>query len=441
MLKRAMVVPLAVATLLSGGKREPAVSAEVALPLIESAEPADVCLMPPTADQMAAYRTAAAVFGQKAPVKPSDGSPPGWPDNDTLGGNLPPTGAVMDPWPTFDGMAVDGENGIVAMSDENRHGVLIYDRTAGGNSAKLTEPRGRIIGPSVRLGFVAGVAMNPKRREVYVTNNDGGTLEVFSYDANGDTRPIRSLTVPHQSWGLSLDVAHDELAVTSQQYQGISIYGALDSGVVRPKRTIRGMDTQLEDPHGVFLDVANDEVFAANHGNWTEMRSYAGNQPAFAGEYIPGHFRPSSIRVYKASANGNVAPIRTIQGDHTQLAWPMGITVDTERKELLIANYGNSSILIFPRSAKGDVAPARVIGGSRTGIVGPVAVSVDEKHDEIWVANYGDHTAVVFDRNASGNVAPKRIIRNAPEGTPTTGFTNAASAAYDPIREQVLVPN
>ena len=42
---------------------------------------------------------------------------------------------------------------------------------------------------------------------------------------------------------------------------------------------------------------------------------------------------------------------------------------------------------------------------------------------------------------ASGDVAPKRIIRNAPEGTPTTGFTNAASAAYDPKREEVLVPN
>ena len=273
------------------------------------------------------------------------------------------------------------------------------------------------------------------------TNNDGGGLEVFSYDANGDTKPIRSLTVPHQSWGLSLDVDSDELAVTSQQYQGISIYGAMDSGVVRPKRTIRGMNTQLEDPHGVFLDSAKDEVFAANHGNWTEMRSYAGDEPAFPGKYIPGRFEPSSIRVYKASLSGDVPPIRTLQGKRTQLAWPMGITVDKPRNELLIANYGSSSILIFPASASGDVAPARIIGGPRTGIVGPVAVGVDTKNNEIWVANYGDHSAVVFDRTASGDVAPKRTIRNAPANTPTTGFTNAASAAYDPIRQELLVPN
>jgi DNA-binding beta-propeller fold protein YncE len=276
---------------------------------------------------------------------------------------------------------------------------------------------------------------------VMVTNNDGGCLEVFSYDSNGDTRPVRSLTVPHQSWGLSFDAEHDELAVSSQQYQGISIYSAEDSGVVRPRRTIRGMATKLEDPHGVFLDGTRDEVFAANHGNWTEMRSYAGDEAALPGKYIPGRFEPSSIRVYKASSNGDVPPIRTLQGNKTQLAWPMGITVDKERGELLVANYASNSILIFPVTASGDVAPARFIGGPHTGIVGPVGVGVDMKRNEIWVANYGDHSAVVFDRLSSGDVAPKRIVRNAPEGTPTTGFTNAASAAYDPKRQEVLVPN
>ena len=447
MLKRMMVVPLAAATLMWAPQQKTTVAAGIALPLMEAAEPDDVCLMPPTPEQGAAYAASIAAYqsrqrgGSGAAKDEPQGSPPGWPGKGTIGGNIPPTAAIIDPWPTFDGMAVDADNGIVAMSDENRHGILIYSRTMGSDSPKVTEPRGRIIGPGVKLGFVAGVAVNPKRREVMVTNNDGGGLEVFPYDANGDTRPIRSLTVPHQSWGLSLDVEHDELAVTSQQYQGISIYGADDAGVVRPKRTIRGMNTLLEDPHGVFLDDARDEVFAANHGNWTEMRSYAGDQPAFPGKYVPGRFEPSSIRVYKASSNGDVPPIRTIQGRNTKLAWPMGITVDKPRNELLVANYGSSSVLIFAASASGDVAPARVIGGPHTGIVGPVAVGVDTKNNEIWVANYGDHSAVVFDRTASGDVAPKRIIRNAPAGTPTTGFTNAASAAYDPIRQELLVPN
>jgi 6-phosphogluconolactonase (cycloisomerase 2 family) len=119
----------------------------------------------------------------------------------------------------------------------------------------------------------------------------------------------------------------------------------------------------------------------------------------------------------------------------------MGLTVDATAGELAVANYGTNEILIYSKNADGDAAPVRILGGNRTGIVGPIAVQVDRKNNELWVANYGDHTALVFDREASGNVAPKRIVRNAPAGTPTTGFTNASAAAYDSKRDQLLVPN
>ena len=67
----------------------------------------------------------------------------------------------------------------------------------------------------------------------------------------------------------------------------------------------------------------------------------------------------------------------------------MGIDVDAQRDEILVANYGDNSIHIFRRTAEGDVAPKRVLKGDKTGIVGPVDVKVDAKRNEIWVANYG----------------------------------------------------
>ena len=347
---------------------------------------------------------------------------------------------VTDPYPTFDGLAVDPENNVVVMSDENRGALLLYDRT-GGHPTAVTEPKRHIIGPRTELGFIAGVALDPQRREAWVVNNDGGGIGIFSYDQHGDAKPVRELEVPHQSWGLSLDLTRDELAVTSQQYQGISIFARTATGIERPLRTIRGENTQMADPHGVYLDGPGNEVFAANHGNWTEMRSYADDVVLLPGEYKPGRFELPSIRVYRATADGNVPPIRTIQGDRTQLAWPMGIDIHRERRELAVANYGTDSVLIFAKAAGGNVAPVRVIGGPRTGIEGPVAVGFDRRNNELWVANYGDHSAVVFDVDAVGDVAPKRIIRNAPAGTPTTGFTNASAAAYDSKRGEVLVPN
>ena len=433
-------VSAAVVVLLAPGAARSPIGKEAAMPLLKSMEPTEICLLPPPERR---YQSKSGAPAAQPAAGRGDGGPPaGWPGKDSLGGNVPPARLVYDPHPTFNGMAVDTQNNVVIFSDENQEGLLSYNLTDGGQSPDTTPPKTHIIGAKVELGFIAGVTVDPGRREMYTVNNDGGGLVVHSYDSHGDVAPVRRLTVPHQSWGLSLDVKNDELAVTSQQYQGISIYQRTATRTDRPLRTIRGDATLLADPHGVYLDPEAREVYAANHGNWTEMRTYsADGPPLLVGEYVPGRFEKPSVRVYKSTENGNVPPIRTIQGAKTRLAWPMGLTLDPVGGELAVANYGTNEILIYNKGANGDVAPSRILGGNRTGIVGPIAVQIDTRNNEIWVANYGDHTAVVFDRTASGNVAPKRIIRNAPAGTPTTGFTNASAAAYDSARDQLLVPN
>ena len=366
--------------------------------------------------------------------------PADWPGKEAIGGDIRPVRSVYDPHPVYNGMAVDSQNGMVVMSDQNNGGILVYDVRSGSQERTTTTPKTHITNAG---GFMAGVTVDPVNREIYIANNDGGGLSVWSYDWTVQRpRALRELSAPHQAWGVSLDLKRDEIAVTSQQYQGISIYERTAKDADRPIRTIRGDKTMMADPHGVYLDGTRDEVVVANHGSWTEMRSYsADGPPLLVGEYIPGRFEQPSIRVYKASADGNVAPIRSIQGKNSQLAWPMSLDVHEQSGELAVANYGSHEILVYSGSSKGDVAPMRKLGGDKTGISGPVGVSFDEKSNEIWVANYGDHSAVVFDAKASGNVAPKRIVRNAPAGTPTTGFTNASAAAYDSKRDQLLVPN
>jgi DNA-binding beta-propeller fold protein YncE len=156
---------------------------------------------------------------------------------------------------------------------------------------------------------------------------------------------------------------------------------------------------------------------------------------------VGGRFEPPSITVYPATATGDVAPVRRIQGSKTGLNWPMALDVDVQHNEIAVANNGDSSIRVFRRIESGNVAPMRVISGAATGIQGPMGVAFDVKNDEIWVANYGDHTALVFPRTATGNVAPKRVLRNAPAGSPTVGFGNPGAVAYDSKRDEILVPN
>ena len=369
-----------------------------------------------------------------------------WPPH-AIGGVLPPVRSVYDPFPTFDGIAVDTENDRVIFSDENRHSLLVYERTAGGSepgSKDPNEPTQFVFGPKTKLGYIAGVEVDPKRKEFYTVNNDSGDLlTVFSYGDHGNVQPRRSLTLPHQSWDVSLAPTRDEIVITVQQSNALSFYKRGATGTAAPIRTIRGLATELEDPHGTYFDEVHNEIVTANHGNWTQIRPYSPYDPQTTevGEYKSGAFHPSAITFHAADANGDVPPLRTIEGDLTGLNWPMGLDVDLTHDEIAVANYGDSSVRIFRRGDRGNAQAVRVIRGALTQIVGPVSVAIDTKHDEMWVANYGDHTAVVFPRTASGNVRPKRTIRNAPKDTPTCGFTNASAAAYDSKRDEILVPN
>lgn len=90
----------------------------------------------------------------------------------------------------------------------------------------------------------------------------------------------------------------------------------------------------------------------------------------------------------------------------------MGIDLDAARDEIAVADNGDNSILIFRRTAQGNVAPVRTIRGPKTGISNPMGVAVDAERNELWVANYGDHTALLFPERSrsqtdSGNVTAR----------------------------------
>lgn len=345
---------------------------------------------------------------------------------------------ISDPYPAFNGVAVDPQNNIVALSDTNRKSILMYERSAASKALGETTPIRRIMGPKTLIGFVAGIALDAKSREVLTVNNDiEDTLMVFSYDAEGNLTPSRLLAVPHQSWGLALNRSKEEIAVTVQSLDAVVFYRRDANGIDPPLRSIIGKGTGLADPHGLYVDEKNNEIVVASHGNWGEGDVSVGNLGAVEG----GQFQPPSIAIFSEAAQGNAKPLRDIAGARTKLNWPMGVAADPIHDEIAVANNGDDSVLFFRRTDSGDVAPVRVIRGNRTGISNPMGVAVDAKNNEIWVANFGGHSAVVFDLNSNGNVTPKRILRNAPAGTVTVGFGNPMAVAYDTRRGEILVPN
>ena len=362
-----------------------------------------------------------------------------------LGGDIVPARQVFDPYPVFNGIAVDGVNNLVAMTDVNRKSLLAYDRAGNTGSADEQTPvKHHIMGPETNLGFVAGVMLDAEKREMYAVNNDiEDTMVVMRYGSEGNLKPARILSVPHQAWGVALGRAKDQIAISVELHQAIVFYRREAKGVEPPARYIRGADTQLADPHGIYWDESHDEIGVANHGNFRGLVRDLGNGcvPTGTADAEGGEFQPPSITIYSADAEGNHKPLRVIRGPHTKLDFPMGIAVDAAHEEIAVANNGDSSILIFSRGASGDAAPVRVIKGAQSGVNRPMGVAIDAWNDEIWVANFGDHSAVAFGRGDVGDARPKRIIRSAPAGTPVSGFGNPQTVAYDSKREQILVPN
>ncbi|MBI4206448.1 MAG: hypothetical protein HY527_15615 [Betaproteobacteria bacterium] len=367
-----------------------------------------------------------------------------------------PIRVIRDPYPSYAAIAVDPANNEVILTDQNLFQILAYDRLANTPpTASLTEPKRVLGGLRSKIEFQSGVYVDPNTGEIYGVNNDTvGALVIFSRQANGDSRPNRQLYTP-QSFGVAVDEVAQEIFLTDQQDASVVVWKKTASENDEPIRLLQGDRTGLQDPHGIAVDSKNRLLFVTNHGDVHQkvpggrLTSSPGggrsegkkNWPV--GQHIPGSGQslPPSITVHALDAQGDTPPLRTIQGDQTQLNWPTGVTFDPKRNEIIVANDGADSILVFSAAASGDVAPLRVLKGPKSLIKNPTGVAIDTKNDELWVANYGNHTATVYPPTATGDTPPLRLIRSSPLNRPALIIGNPGALAFDSRREEILVPN
>jgi DNA-binding beta-propeller fold protein YncE len=214
--------------------------------------------------------------------------------------------------------------------------------------------------------------------------------------------------------------------LTLQHNAAIMVYkkssGMKDTAV----RLIQGDKTRMGDPHGIAFDPKNRLLYVANYGTGHQVKmgtTGSGGRPRIpnwpAGNYGQeiikgtGRFDPPSIVVLPADSNGDVAPLRVIQGPKTGFNWPTGVAFDSERQELYVANQAGGEILVFRADQQGDVAPIRVLKGPKTLMKNPSDVFLDFANNEMWVASFGNHKALAFRLGASGDTAPIRVVRGA----------------------------
>lgn len=139
-----------------------------------------------------------------------------------------------------------------------------------------------------------------------------------------------------------------------------------------------------------------------------------------------------AILTFRGAANGEEAPIRSIQGPKTQLRDPEKLAVDPIHDEIFVKNMSiDDEVLVFDRRAQGDVAPKRVLKGPDTQL-GANVLAVDPANNLLIVGSRSG--ILIFDRTAAGNTKPKAVI-----GGPKSGLRGVGRIAVHPPTRRIVV--
>ena len=160
--------------------------------------------------------------------------------------------------------------------------VDVYRKEASGEELPLR----RLFGPNTGLNSVHGIAIDEKNQLLYVNTwghysdfTKPGTgkyedpaIKVYPLYASGDMKPLRVIQgdKTQLDWpgAMKLNPENNDMYVANDIGQSLVVFTNIlnANGNVAPARAIRGSKTKLSYPTGVALDLVNREVWVSNMG-------------------------------------------------------------------------------------------------------------------------------------------------------------------------------
>jgi hypothetical protein len=124
---------------------------------------------------------------------------------------------------------------------------------------------------------------------------------------------------------------------------------------------------------------------------------------------VPNPFAESFL-FFRGGTNGNEDPIRIIQGPKTLLRYPDNLALDATHRELFTAQVLTDSVLAFRSDVGGDQGPVRILRGPKTKLDLPIHVGVDPVNNLLAVNT--NNGILIFNRTDNGDVAPRWILNS-----------------------------
>ena len=270
--------------------------------------------------------------------------------------------------------------------------VAAFARVANGTAA----PARVITGGATKMSrTVHGIAYDPVRDEIYLSNALADAVLVFRGAASGSEPPVRmiqgpctGLVNPH---AVSLDLVHREILVSSLSARAIAVFPMEARGNVAPIRYVKGPRTRLGHTVGLGVDPASNVLVVANS---------------------------EDLLFFDRTATGDIAPVGEIKGEHTGIRnepWELEIHngkiflaasnhlhVNVYSEVALKPEYANGRgkvpddpwlnpelgfIGVWNVTDRGDVPPRARIGGPFSQLVHPTGLALDPKDGEIYVTD------------------------------------------------------
>ena len=269
----------------------------------------------------------------------------------TANGNATPAATIVGNNTTFNlpgFMTLDTANDRLFIADTGDLSVLIYDNisTKNGNIA----PSRIIAGAATNLLGPTDVALDKVRNLLYVADDLDIHVYASASTVNANQAPTRDLSVVFQLSAIFIDGANDRLYVADQAGNAIAVYDHASTlnGPITANRAVQGAtNTHLSGPGGVKVDGA--------------------------GRLVVSNASSASITIYAnaATADGDIAPVAEIAGSNTGLSVPDQIFVDTTGTGTLYnVDPGAARVAVWGNlnTANGNIAPTRTINGTNTGI-------------------------------------------------------------------------
>lgn len=238
-------------------------------------------------------------------------------------------------------MAVSGNELFVADGSKR---VLVFDLGANGDVA----PKRTIEGSSTGFTNFSPTGIAAIGSELFVSDQQEG-IRIFPLNGMGNLTPTRTIDIGATKHISTSGIANELLVNT-----GVQVDGYLNSVSGSSPSVLRTLDPGKTGARGVYANATG--VWIATTGGTT------GGGPNDA------------IVSFAANAQTGAAPLHTIVGTNTGLDDPHGLGV--EGTELFVANQGDSSVRVWEATAEGDVAPKRVIKGAQTGMSFPAGLLI-----------------------------------------------------------------